>query len=210
MSSFFDFFDLLGWMAYPLLATSVVAFSLLGERLWFFGNLRLQGEAVRAAWRRGGLEGLAGKHSPLALLASVHEQNREAPWAVRAELAEARVRIWLGRQRAPLNTLRLIAQIAPLMGLTGTVLGLVKVFRVIQASERMVDPAVLAGGIWEALLTTVVGMFICIPALVGLRVLDRQMERTLEELRSLHAWLRQESLEVSVKSAPEKTTGEAA
>ena len=73
----------------------------------------------------------------------------------------------------------------------------------------MVDPAVLAGGIWEALLSQPLwACFICIPALVGLRVLDRQMERTLEELRSLqHAWLRQQSLEVSGKSAPGKTTG---
>jgi len=61
--------------------------------------------------------------------------------------------------------LRLIAMIAPLLGLLGTVLGMVGVFQTI-AAKAAPDPAQLAGGIWEALITTVMGLCVAIPMLI--------------------------------------------
>ena len=63
-----------------------------------------------------------------------------------------------------MTLLRLISVISPLLGLLGTVLGISKVFRVV-AGQTLVDPAILANGIWEALTTTIMGLTITIPVL---------------------------------------------
>jgi biopolymer transport protein ExbB len=66
--------------------------------------------------------------------------------------------------RRGLRPLELIATIAPLVGLLGTVLGMIGAFQALQVSGSGADPSVLAGGIWEALLTTAAGMAVAIPA----------------------------------------------
>lgn len=70
----------------------------------------------------------------------------------------------LATLRRGLRPLELIAAIAPLVGLLGTVLGMIGAFQALQESSSGADPAVLAGGIWEALLTTAAGMAVAIPA----------------------------------------------
>ena len=74
----------------------------------------------------------------------------------------------LGALRTGLRPLELIVTIAPLIGLLGTVLGMIEAFQALEASGGQADPAVLAGGIWEALLTTAAGMAVAIPAAVAL------------------------------------------
>ncbi|WP_346348176.1 MULTISPECIES: MotA/TolQ/ExbB proton channel family protein [unclassified Sulfitobacter] len=68
--------------------------------------------------------------------------------------------------RGGLRPLELIATIAPLIGLLGTVLGMIEAFQALETSGGQADPSALAGGIWEALLTTAAGM--AIPAAVAL------------------------------------------
>jgi biopolymer transport protein ExbB len=67
-----------------------------------------------------------------------------------------------------LGALELIATIAPLLGLLGTVLGMIAAFQALQQAGSKADPALLAGGIWEALLTTAAGMAVAIPASAAL------------------------------------------
>jgi biopolymer transport protein ExbB len=74
----------------------------------------------------------------------------------------------LARAQAGLRPLELIATIAPLLGLLGTVLGMIAAFQALQDAGSRADPADLAGGIWEALLTTAAGMAVAIPASVSL------------------------------------------
>jgi len=74
----------------------------------------------------------------------------------------------LARARTGLRTLELIATIAPLIGLLGTVLGMIEAFQALQDSGGRADPSALAGGIWEALLTTAAGMAVAIPASMAL------------------------------------------
>jgi len=69
-----------------------------------------------------------------------------------------------GKINRSMTLLRLISVISPLLGLLGTVLGIFKVFRVV-GTQSVVNPAVLANGIWEALTTTIIGLTITIPAL---------------------------------------------
>jgi biopolymer transport protein ExbB len=79
-----------------------------------------------------------------------------------------------------LRGLEMVANIAPLLGLLGTVIGMVKAFAGIHQVGARVDPSVLAGGIWEALLTTVAGLVVAIPALAAHYIIDGK----IEEMRS--------------------------
>jgi biopolymer transport protein ExbB len=71
----------------------------------------------------------------------------------------------------------LAATAAPLLGLLGTVLGMIEAFRQMQAAGSRVDPSQLAGGIWEALLTTAAGMVVALVAIVCLSILESLAER---------------------------------
>ena len=74
-----------------------------------------------------------------------------------------------------LSWLVLIATIAPLLGFTGTITGMIKAFMVI-ASSTSVNPSMLAGGIWEALITTAGGLFVAIPIHIGHHYLGKQAD----------------------------------
>ncbi len=77
-----------------------------------------------------------------------------------------------------LTFLRLIATISPLLGLLGTVLGMIEAFQQLQGAGDRVDPAILSGGIWEALLTTAAGLTVAIPAAAFYTALQRTVEVT--------------------------------
>ncbi len=72
--------------------------------------------------------------------------------------------------------LELVANIAPLLGLLGTVIGMVDAFSALEQAGNRVDPSLLAGGIWTALLTTVAGLSIAIPALAAHYIFDGKIE----------------------------------
>ena len=82
----------------------------------------------------------------------------------------------LGSLRKGLRPLELIGTIAPLIGLLGTVLGMIEAFQALETSGGQADPSVLAGGIWEALLTTAAGMALAIPAAIALSWFESTVE----------------------------------
>ena len=69
-----------------------------------------------------------------------------------------------------------VAQLAPLLGLFGTVLGMIEAFQSLQAAGAQVDPSILAGGIWVALLTTAVGLVVAMPTALILSWFEQRME----------------------------------
>jgi biopolymer transport protein ExbB len=88
----------------------------------------------------------------------------------------------LDEVRAGLRVLDLVATIAPLLGLLGTVLGMIAAFQALQEVGAQADPTVLAGGIWEALLTTAAGMAVAIPAGVALAWFESLHDRAQADL----------------------------
>ena len=78
--------------------------------------------------------------------------------------------------------MELISTIAPLIGLLGTVLGMIAAFQALQDSGNQADPAVLAGGIWEALLTTAAGMAVAIPASMALTWFESVADRVQADM----------------------------
>ncbi|MEJ8563489.1 MotA/TolQ/ExbB proton channel family protein [Yoonia sp. GPGPB17] len=91
----------------------------------------------------------------------------------------------LGQLRSGLRPLDLIVTIAPLIGLLGTVLGMIAAFRILQESGGQADPSLLAGGIWEALLTTAAGMSVAIPAAVALSWFEGIVDHTQAKLEDM-------------------------
>ena len=87
--------------------------------------------------------------------------------------------------RSGLRPLELIASLAPLLGLLGTVLGMIEAFQALERDGTGVSPAVLSGGIWQALTTTAVGLGVAIPAVAVLTWLESRIERLGQEMDSL-------------------------
>lgn len=88
-------------------------------------------------------------------------------------------------QRAQFHrTLELIGLTAPLLGLLGTILGMISAFQALQVSGSQADPAVLAGGIWEALLTTALGLCVAIPAIIAFHMFEAQVEKSKQQIYS--------------------------
>ncbi|MGR3760658.1 MotA/TolQ/ExbB proton channel family protein [Roseobacteraceae bacterium NS-SX3] len=158
-------------------ALSVITLALILWKVW-----RL---ALIGAWSRGQAgKAVAAYENGDARTARAIVQNRrgirsQVVYAVlaaketmpedRAREETARVaRLHLASAATGLGALELIATIAPLLGLLGTVLGMIAAFQALQAAGSKADPALLAGGIWEALLTTAAGMAVAIPASAAL------------------------------------------
>jgi biopolymer transport protein ExbB len=88
----------------------------------------------------------------------------------------------LNQLRGNLRVLEVIATLAPLLGLFGTVLGMINAFQQLEAAGSQVNPALLSGGIWVALLTTACGLAVAMPTVVILNWLDRSIDRTAQEM----------------------------
>lgn len=77
-----------------------------------------------------------------------------------------------------IRILELIAMISPLLGLLGTVLGMIQSFQELELAQGAANASVLAGGIWQALLTTAAGLIVAIPAAIGATLLGARIERS--------------------------------
>lgn len=84
-----------------------------------------------------------------------------------------------------LRGLAVIGNIAPLLGLLGTVTGMIRVFMKIQELGGRVDAQVLAGGIWEALITTAAGLFVAIPTLVAYHYFEGRVDNTASLMKDV-------------------------
>lgn len=171
-----------------LLAMSVLGLAIVLMKLGQFLRLGLQrtgfiGKAL-TAWREGDVEGaldaVDGQPNPIADVMRVAMdgiRRQEPEYQVREEALRVGVAC-VERLRSNLRLLEIIATLSPLLGLLGTVLGMIEAFQQLEtASAGQVDPAVLSGGIWEALLTTAVGLAVAIPATAVLSLFERAVER---------------------------------
>ena len=170
-------------MMLPIVACSVIAMAIVVERFWSLQRHRITPNNLVAQvwqWARSGvlddkrIEALRVA-SPLGRVLSAGLVNREHDRVVMKESVEEvgrHVVYELGRY---LNTLGTIAAITPLLGLLGTVIGMIKVFAAITA-HGVGDAAVLAGGISEALITTAAGLSVAIPTLMFYRYFRGRVE----------------------------------
>ncbi|WP_386630554.1 MotA/TolQ/ExbB proton channel family protein [Sulfitobacter geojensis] len=83
-----------------------------------------------------------------------------------------------------IRVLELIAMISPLLGLLGTVMGMIQSFQALELAEGAANASILAGGIWQALLTTAVGLLVAIPAAVGATLLSARAESATQMIEN--------------------------
>lgn len=199
--------DLGGPVVLILAALSVLALAVIVYKLWQFaaagvGRHAALREAV-AAWDAGDRAAariaLGRSTSYLKPVIDMAIGGQRDPARLEAE-AESR----FARLETGFRFLDTVAQTAPLLGLFGTVLGMISAFQALQAAGEQVDPSILAGGIWVALLTTAVGLAVAMPTALVLSWFEARMEaeRVLAE-RAVHTIL-------SPDGGPESLTERAA
>ena len=185
-----------GWTMWLIAALSVIllavvlwkVLSLWRLGVWGGSHSRRALELWAQGDRRAALDQVRGRPSARARVAQAAIGTSLDPafddQAAREETARV-ARQTLYRSREGLRALELIATIAPLLGLLGTVLGMISAFQVLQTSGNQADPSDLAGGIWVALLTTAAGMAVAIPAGVALSWFESISDRLQSDLEDL-------------------------
>jgi len=161
-----------------LLAVSVLTLALMLYKLWQFRASSVgRHHALRQAliaWDDGNTakahDTLATSKSYLAPL--IADGFASAPRARLTAEAEAR----FAKLESGFRAMDTVAQLAPLLGLFGTVLGMIDAFQSLQSAGSQVDPSLLAGGIWVALLTTAVGLAVAMPTAVALSWFEARMD----------------------------------
>lgn len=184
-----DLFTRGGPLMYPILLCSVMGWAIFMERIYAFikvrRNLKPLFESVKELLlddkAKEAVDLCSDVNSPLARILLVVLKNRGCKRAYLKSLAEEigeREAVFLQRYLGLLGT---IANITPLLGLLGTVLGMIKAFNII-AVQGMGTPATLGGGISEALITTAAGLTVAVPMILLHRYLSSRSERLVLEL----------------------------
>lgn len=172
-----------GWLMVPIILCSIAAFAIVGERFWALQNEKIAPvNLVAGIWKLHQQGKLNNQHieqlhrsSPLGRILAAGLVNMNHDRVVMKEVIEESGRQVVSELERYLNTLGTIASITPLLGLLGTVIGMIKVFSAITA-HGVGDPTILAGGISEALITTAAGLSVAIPSLIFYRHLRGKVD----------------------------------
>ncbi|MEO1879032.1 MAG: MotA/TolQ/ExbB proton channel family protein [Methylococcales bacterium] len=172
-----------GWLMLPIMLCSITAMGIVAERFWSLQRKKILPPALVAQiWRLEKDHNLnepsirrIKMSSPLgSILAAGLLNRRHGREMMKTSIEEAGRQVVHELERF-LNTLGTIASITPLLGLLGTVVGMIKVFAAIMI-HGVGDPSLLAGGISEALLTTAAGLTVAIPSLIFHRYFERLVD----------------------------------
>ena len=190
IESFKELVDIGGPIVLILIILSVIAFTIVIAKLLQFSQARIFStrsasiiadalKAIRQDNIDYARQKLKSSRSPMSVILQtilrLRQQNVEEE--LLREEAERIANFQLVRLRRHLRTLEVIASISPLLGLLGTVIGMIAAFQQLQQGSGAVDPKVLSGGIWEALLTTAAGLVVAIPATVMFNILSGFTDR---------------------------------
>jgi biopolymer transport protein ExbB len=184
----FSFIEAGGPVVVILLVMSVVVFAIVLMKLWQFYWIQLSArqfiEPTLGHWREGQYESaeniLSKTRSPIARVmeTAMHViQNKQCDVEIAREEVLRIAANQLGAVRTHLKLIEVIATLSPLLGLLGTVFGMIEAFKRLEAAGTAVDPAILSGGIWEALLTTAMGLSVAIPAVFVLNWFEQRIAR---------------------------------
>jgi biopolymer transport protein ExbB len=179
-----------GPVMWPLFACAIVSVAIMIERTWVLrralsagaGLVRETQAAIQSGRTRAVSQVLASRGGPVARILAVAVEHRDLPRAdlesMIEEVAVEETPI-LARGVGVLDT---IVTIAPLLGLLGTVTGMIKAFQVIAISSGTTTPTGITGGVAEALIATATGLFIAIVTLVGYNYLTGQIKSIVSEM----------------------------
>jgi len=187
----FELFNKGGFLMYPIFFSSLLAIAIFFERMFFLKSIKTStrkfGNRISDLIRKGNINfaiSVCRKNfTPISqiILAALlkHGSSREEIKEVIEDTARHEITI-LERNLPILAT---IGNIAPLLGLLGTVFGMIKAFQVVSV-VGVGNPGALAGGISEALLTTAFGLSVAIPTIVAYNYLAHRVDRQIKEMES--------------------------
>jgi biopolymer transport protein ExbB len=174
-----------GFIMFPILICSVIALTIIIERLYYFRKTQEDPETIFKTLKQllqdeedpKALALCKSSPGPVGRLMEAGVHHKDTPtWKLEEKLSVA-AQEEVNKMSKNIRVLEVIATISPLMGLLGTVIGMVRAFNKVAEYSGQVDPGILAGGIWEALLTTAAGLSVAIPATVMLHYFDRKIEQ---------------------------------
>lgn len=166
-----------------LIAASILTAALILYKLWQYraagvGRHKALGLAIQA-WDTGDTvlaqRNLAKSTSYLAPVLALAINGQSS--STLSDRADAKAEELFSRLERGLSAMDSVAQLAPLMGLFGTVLGMIEAFQKLQDAGSSVDPSLLAGGIWVALFTTAAGLAVAMPTSIALSWFEARMQR---------------------------------
>lgn len=177
-----------GWPIWFLILTSVIAVGLIIERIMYLRSNRiappaLLNEVINELKQRGVSDGMLSKlanGSPLGCIFAAGLKNIKSPPEVMKESIEEAGRIVSHDLERFLTTLGTIASISPLLGLFGTVVGMIEIFGSQNAAGS--SPAILAHGISVALYNTALGLIVAIPSMIFYRHFRAQVDSLTIEM----------------------------
>lgn len=178
-----------GIMMGPIILASIVTAAIFLERLWTLQTKRvLPSELTGKVWRWVEQGQIQDKHiaalqqnSPLGKILAAGLTNRNRDRVVIRESIEDTGRHVVHELDRFIGTLGTVASLTPLMGLLGTVIGMIRTFNAI-TTAGIGNPASLAGGIAEALITTAAGLTVAIPALLAYKYLRGRVQTLVVQM----------------------------
>ncbi|MEE8344931.1 MAG: MotA/TolQ/ExbB proton channel family protein [Woeseiaceae bacterium] len=178
-----------GWLMVPIILCAIIAMGIMLERFWTLQQKRVIPEDLTSkvwGWVKkdqldqGQIQTLH-QGSALGQILAAGLINRDYERSVMKDSIEETGRHVVHELQRYLDTLGTVAAISPLLGLLGTVIGMVKVFAAI-TTHGVGNPTVLAGGIAEALITTAAGLSVAIPALIGYRFYSSRVDTLVVDM----------------------------
>ncbi|NOR68888.1 MAG: MotA/TolQ/ExbB proton channel family protein [Methylomarinum sp.] len=172
-----------GWLMLPIIFCSIGAMAIIAERFWSLQRKKiLPPQLVPHVWQLINQNKLdeptlrqVKQSSPLGAILASGLVNRDHGREMMKTSIEETGRQVVHELEQFLNSLGTIASVTPLLGLLGTVVGMIKVFSAIMI-HGVGDPGILAGGISEALITTAAGLTVAIPSLIFHRYFERLVD----------------------------------
>ncbi len=182
-----------GFVMVPIVLCSVIALTIIIERLLYFKKCQEDPDKFFNGLKKfledekssKVLEFCKNSPGPLGRVmeAGVHNKTASA-WKL-SEILSVTAQEEVNHLNKNIRALEVIAIISPLMGLLGTVVGMVQAFNRVAEYKGQVDPSILAGGIWEALLTTAAGLTVAIPVTIMLHYFDKKIEQKSFQMTKL-------------------------
>jgi biopolymer transport protein ExbB len=181
-----------GYFMWPIILCSVAAVGILLERLWTLQRKRVLPEELikkvsqlaEAGQVNAKVIEALEKNSPLGRVMAAALANRDRGREIMMERVQDTGRHVVHELERFLNTLGTIASISPLLGLLGTVTGIIRAFNAVMLGG-MGDPRMLAGGISEALVSTAGGLAVAIPSFIAYRYLRGKVERIVIDMEKI-------------------------
>ncbi len=179
-----------GWMMYPLVLCSIVVVAIAVERFRFYGahasDYKKLDAEIPAYLQRGDMEGLKAalrQDGGIPAMVILHAAEQYGTRASQTALIESAAAHEAARLRDYMNYLSVIVTLSPLMGLLGTVIGMIGSFNVLSVSSG--QPFAVTGGVAEALVCTATGLFVAILALIIHTYFSQRLDHVVSQMEQL-------------------------